>query len=110
MLLARPIDDAQPANITLEARWTSNKRGLAFNTASYTSLFGGFGSQVTWGYDWGQTDVGFNTNLEFTPMLWSDNSDLTSTWAANVEAALAAGTSHLLLWVDRFLAHNFTRE
>lgn len=97
MPLALSIDDDQPANITSEARWTNDKRGLAYNTASYTSLFGGFGSQVTWGYDWGQTDVGFNTNLEFTPMLWSDNSGLTSTWAANVEAALAAGTSHLLL-------------
>lgn len=82
-----------------EATWTSNlnKHGVAYNTARYTTLFGGFGSQVTWGYDQGQTDVSFNPILEFTPMLQSNNSGLTLTQAANVKAALASGTGHLLL-------------
>lgn len=43
-----PLEDGEPAKIISEARWTSNKRGMAYNNASYKSLFGGFGSEVTW--------------------------------------------------------------
>lgn len=43
-----PAEDGEPATIISEARWTSNKRGLAYNNASYRSLFGGFGSELTW--------------------------------------------------------------
>lgn len=35
-------------------------------------------------------------SVEYVPMLWSLDSGLTSTWDANVNAALAAGSGHLM--------------
>ncbi|CAO1632832.1 unnamed protein product [Jaminaea pallidilutea] len=75
---------------------TSGKRGLAYNTDSFTTLFAN-SSEVTWSYNWGQqSGTGYNDKLEYAPMLWSDASDLTSNWDTSVTRQLAKGSKHLL--------------
>jgi Glycosyl hydrolase catalytic core len=77
---------ARPQGKTL-----SSKRGIPYNTASLTSLFG---SKITWAYDWGQTAGAISSNLLYIPMLWGSAS--TSTWNTNAKAAIAAGSDTLL--------------
>jgi hypothetical protein len=57
----------------------------------------GQNSQVSWAYNWYQTPGnGFNPALEYVPMLWSDASDLTGSWASNAQAAINSGSKYLL--------------
>ncbi|KAG9571140.1 glycoside hydrolase family 128 protein, partial [Aureobasidium melanogenum] len=90
---------------TIEERATATpvkntgKRGLSYNNAAYTMPFSlsGQDSQVSWAYNWYQVaGSGFNPALEYVPMLWSNASDLTSSWTANAQAAINAGSTHLL--------------
>ncbi|CAD0100070.1 unnamed protein product [Aureobasidium mustum] len=77
----------------------NGKRGLSYNNAAYTMPFSlsGQSSQVSWAYNWYQAaGNGFNPALEYVPMLWSNASDLTSSWPANAQAAINAGSTHLL--------------
>lgn len=78
----------------------TGKRGLCYNNAAYTLPFSlsGQNSQVSWAYNWGQSETSssFNSALEFVPMLWSNASDLTSTWAANAQKAINSGSTALL--------------
>jgi hypothetical protein len=77
----------------------TGKRGLSFNNPAYTMPFSlsGQNSQVSWAYNWYQTPGnGFNPALEYVPMLWSNASDLTNSWATNAQAAINAGSKHLL--------------
>ncbi|KAG9951432.1 glycoside hydrolase family 128 protein, partial [Aureobasidium melanogenum] len=77
----------------------TGKRGLSYNNAAYTMPFSlsGQNSQVSWAYNWYQAaGSGFNPALEYVPMLWSNASDLTSSWTANAQAAINAGSTHLL--------------
>ncbi|KAH0371373.1 glycoside hydrolase family 128 protein, partial [Aureobasidium melanogenum] len=77
----------------------TGKRGLSYNNAAYTTPFSlsGQNSQVSWAYNWYQVaGSGFNSALEYVPMLWSNASDLTSSWTANAQAAINAGSTHLL--------------
>ncbi|THV65370.1 hypothetical protein D6C91_01499 [Aureobasidium pullulans] len=77
-----------------------NKRGLSFNDVSLTRPFAtpGSASQVSWGYNWGQT-VDFsklNAALDFYPMLWSNAAAATSSWFANAQTAIDHGSTALL--------------
>ncbi|KAI4824779.1 hypothetical protein E4T44_10078 [Aureobasidium sp. EXF-8845] len=77
----------------------SGKRGLSFNNPAYTMPFSlsGQNSQVSWAYNWYQTPgSGFNPALDYVPMLWSDASDLTGSWASNAQAAINSGSKYLL--------------
>ncbi|KAG9976217.1 glycoside hydrolase family 128 protein, partial [Aureobasidium melanogenum] len=77
----------------------TGKRGLSYNNAAYTMPFSlsGQNSQVSWAYNWYQAaGSGFNPALEYVPMLWSNASDLASSWTANAQAAINAGSTHLL--------------
>ncbi|KAK6004493.1 hypothetical protein QM012_008355 [Aureobasidium pullulans] len=77
----------------------TGKRGLSYNNAAYTMPFSlsGQNSQVSWAYNWYQVaGSGFNSALEYVPMLWSNASDLTSSWSANAQAAINSGSTHLL--------------
>ena len=87
----------------------SGKRGLAYNDASLTQPFSlsGQSSQVSWAYNWGSSPyypatsgTTFNPALHFIPILWSDASDLTAIWQANVAQARAS------LRADALLAFN----
>jgi hypothetical protein len=71
----------------------SSKRGLCYNTPSMATYFG---SKVSWAYNWGQTSGSLASSLEYNPMLWSGDSQLTSTWNANAKTAIANGASTLL--------------
>lgn len=104
LLLLLTCSDANTA-LAIEERATATpvkntgKRGLSYNNAAYTTPFSlsGQNSQVSWAYNWYQVaGSGFNSALEYVPMLWSDASDLTSSWAANAQAAINAGSTHLL--------------
>ncbi|KAF7966055.1 hypothetical protein HWV62_40244 [Athelia sp. TMB] len=76
----------------------STKKGLSYNTASYTNAF-----NLAWAYNWGENpnadtgtaaDTGsLRPGVEFTPMLWG--SDATN-WTVAADAAIAAGAKHLL--------------
>jgi hypothetical protein len=76
---------------------SSGKRGLCYNDASLTKLFGGSGSKVTWAYDWAQTPgSGINSGLVYIPMLWNNNAESAASWASNANAAISAGADTLL--------------
>ncbi|THV65219.1 hypothetical protein D6C92_08622 [Aureobasidium pullulans] len=77
----------------------TGKRGLSYNNPAYTMPFSlsGQNSQVSWAYNWYQTPgSGFNPALEYVPMLWSNASDLLRDWPTNAQAAINAGSKHLL--------------
>lgn len=78
---------------------SSNKRGAAYNTASLISPLLGDGTKLSWAYNWGSTSdnlADVSSSLEYVPMLWGTGSDHTSSWVSNAEAAISAGSSHLL--------------
>lgn len=82
---------------TIVAAPGSGKRGLAYNDASLTSITSGTNSKLTWAYNWfSAPGAGQNKALTFIPMLWSDRADHTTPWAANANAAIAAGANTLL--------------
>lgn len=77
----------------------TGKRGLSYNNPAYTMPFSlsGQNSQVSWAYNWYQTPgSGFNPALDYVPMLWSNASDLLRDWPTNAQAAINAGSKHLL--------------
>ncbi|OCF37063.1 hypothetical protein I316_00968 [Kwoniella heveanensis BCC8398] len=78
----------------------NGKRGLAYNNAAYTLPFSlsGQNSKVSWAYNWGQQETSsqFNPAIEYVPMLWSDNGDLTSSWSSNAQKAIKNGATALL--------------
>ncbi|KAK3674483.1 hypothetical protein LTR78_005569 [Recurvomyces mirabilis] len=74
---------------------TGGKRGLAYNDVSLTSAFGG-SAHVGWGYNWGSSSGGLSSSLNYIPLLWGTRSDFTSVWAANAQAAINAGSTHLM--------------
>ncbi|KAL9021440.1 MAG: hypothetical protein Q9185_001337 [Variospora sp. 1 TL-2023] len=69
-------------------------RGLVYNEASLTSNF----PDVGWLYNWDSAPGGaVDTSKEFVPMLWNTSSVYhTPKWVENAEAAIAAGSRHLL--------------
>ncbi|KAL8645023.1 MAG: hypothetical protein Q9210_006946 [Variospora velana] len=69
-------------------------RGLVYNEASLTSSFANAG----WLYNWDQTPGGaVDTTKEFVPMLWDTLTDFHAPrWVENAEAAITAGSTHLL--------------
>ncbi|ATZ46691.1 hypothetical protein BCIN_02g00700 [Botrytis cinerea B05.10] len=80
---------------TTLATWP--KRGVPFNDVSLIQQFNGGGSEVNWAWNWDSyMPNSFPTTMEFIPCLWSDSSDHTSNWAANVNAAIARGTGHVM--------------
>ncbi|KAI9771733.1 MAG: hypothetical protein M1839_002747 [Geoglossum umbratile] len=74
----------------------TGKRGLAFNDANLANSFGGSGSQVSWGYDWGNSCGGkLKSDFMFVPMLWGLSSEKTGGWFKAADAAIAAGGKYL---------------
>lgn len=69
---------------------TNSKKGAAYNDASLVSLV----TDASWAYNWASSSGGnLPKGVEFVPMLWGSD---TSGWTANVEAALASGSIHIL--------------
>lgn len=80
---------------TATASSASARRGLAYNDEDLLPGFLGSGSKVTWKYNWDQ--IGSRSDgLEFVPMLWGTESNLTDYWTLNADAAIAAGSTCLL--------------
>lgn len=78
---------------------SGNKRGAAYNTASLISPLIGDGTKLSWAYNWGSSSDGLSdvsSSLEYVPMLWGTGSDHTSSWSSNAQAAIDAGSSHLV--------------
>ncbi|KAI4191097.1 MAG: hypothetical protein L6R41_000318 [Letrouitia leprolyta] len=71
-------------------------RGLVYNEASLTSAFDN--SNIGWMYNWDSSPGGtVDTGKEFIPMLWDTLTPYhTPHWESNAEAAIAAGSKHLL--------------
>lgn len=74
----------------------STKRGFAYNDASLVNTLLRSGTQGSWAYNWDSLANGLSSDVEFVPMLWSDRSDHLDRWPANIEASLAAGSTHIL--------------
>jgi len=81
----------------------SGKRGLAYNSASLCTAFLG-SSKVTWAYNWASASYGLSSTLEYVPLLWGLESDKTSVWTKNADAAIAAGSTHLMSFNEPDLA------
>ncbi|KAL9037838.1 MAG: hypothetical protein Q9214_005523 [Letrouitia sp. 1 TL-2023] len=71
-------------------------RGLVYNDASMTSLFNS--EAIGWQYNWDSAPGGtIDTSKEFVPMLWSTSMQYhVPHWKSRAEAAIAAGSTHLL--------------
>ncbi|EIW56152.1 uncharacterized protein TRAVEDRAFT_129035, partial [Trametes versicolor FP-101664 SS1] len=83
-----------PTSTALSTRSTI-KRGLSFNDASLTKDF--TSSQVSFAYDWDSTFQGdLPAGVTFFPMLFSAAPEHSTQWAANANAAIAKGSTHLL--------------
>lgn len=76
------------------AATTTNKKGLGYNTASFTTAFG---SSIGWVYNWGQdADGTLYPGVEYVPMLWGSGSE--STWIAAATQAIEEGATALLAY------------
>ena len=57
-------------------------------------------SKVSWGYNWFSQPGGtIASGVNYFPMLWSAAPEHSNQWEANANAAIAAGSTHLLLYV-----------
>lgn len=89
-------ESAEPAATSAaSASSGGNKAMLAYNDPSLLSGFVGPNSKVGAKYNWGQVDDSASeADVPFAPMLWSPAH--ASTWDANVQAAIAAGSKAIL--------------
>ncbi|KAH9916736.1 uncharacterized protein BXZ73DRAFT_53681, partial [Epithele typhae] len=74
------------------------KRGLSFNDASLLKGFtsGQVKHKASWAYNWASSTSSLPSGMNFFPMLWGSSSDHTSVWMKNAQAAIDAGSTHLL--------------
>ncbi len=93
----RDLKDVIPEKVARSVS-SGGKRGLAYNpTSPDLSIFDGFSSQITWGYNWDSAPAGLPSQFQYVPTLFSTASDHTTQWAANVQAATSdSGTSYLM--------------
>lgn len=92
---ATSTSSSAAASPTTSSGGSGDKRGLAYNEASFLSAF--TGSLTNWCYNWGSTPGGdVPSNLEYVPMLWSDTDSFTGDWDSAVSTAKSSGSSHLL--------------
>lgn len=90
---------AATSTTTAASSSSGNKRGAAYNTASLISPLLGDGTKLSWAYNWGSSSDGLSdvsSSLEYVPMLWGTGSDHTSYWSSNAQAAIDAGSTHLV--------------
>ncbi|KAL2205698.1 hypothetical protein CC79DRAFT_1343858 [Sarocladium strictum] len=73
----------------------STKRGIAYNDAQLAQVFSASCKTCTWAYNWASHRDGFGTPINFIPMLWSDNPELTKVWAHNAETYISEGSKAL---------------
>lgn len=74
----------------------TGKRGLAYTNAALTQCFDYDTSQVSWGYNWDSQSRGLSPHFEYVPMMWGLKSWAMDNWFNAADAALAAGSRHLL--------------
>ena len=96
------VATAQEAVATVKTG--SGKRGLSFNLANMTQPFGknhNPDSQVSWTYNWylsacsGDPACKYNKALDYIPLLFSDETSVTSLWHDAATSAIASGSSAL---------------
>ena len=81
----------QPTNISAHA-----KRGLAYNDVTLTHCFQP-NPKISWAYNWAHTPSnGLPSTLEYVPCLWGPRPMFTTGWPTAAQAALDAGSTHLL--------------
>ncbi|KAJ0279737.1 hypothetical protein COL940_006599 [Colletotrichum noveboracense] len=84
---------------TVSTSSTGGKRGLAYNSASLVSNFFSSGNsceQCSWAYNWDSSSNGLSESLNYVPMLWGPIDTHTARWTANADAAIKAGSTHIL--------------
>jgi hypothetical protein len=89
---------ATSAKATATAAATSSstiggKRGIAYNSPALAKLLIG---KSQWAYNWGSTNGGLASGVEYLPMLWGATADKTNTWVKDATAGIAAGATALL--------------
>jgi hypothetical protein len=93
--LATSTSSTAPAS-TSSSSSSGKKRGLAYNNADLLSGFVSSDSQVSWCYNWASSTASTPSGIEYVPLLWGTQDEFTSVWNANADAALAAGSTHLM--------------
>jgi hypothetical protein len=94
--LATSTSAAKASATTVASSSGGGKRGLAYNSASMVSPFGG-SSKVSWAYNWGSSSSGLSVSgIEYVPLLWGMASSFTGPWAAAASSAIASGSKHLM--------------
>lgn len=74
----------------------ATKRGAAYNNVDLVSELLGTGSKIGWCYNWGQISDGLTSDCAYVPMLWGNKDTFFSSWSTNAQAAIDAGSTHLL--------------
>ncbi|TLD35145.1 glycoside hydrolase family protein [Venturia nashicola] len=69
------------------------KRGIAYNLPDMAKLLIG---KSQWAYNWGSSNGGLASGVEFLPMLWGAGTEKTGTWVKDATAGIAAGATALL--------------
>lgn len=83
------------ASSTSSSTSSSGKRGVAYNDASLCNAFED-ATEVTWGYNWGQSSDSLSSSFNYVPLLWGTASSFTDDWSASAQAAIDAGSTHLM--------------
>ncbi len=97
--LATVVSSAAPAQTSTASSssgtTSGSKRGLAYNDASLLSGFTS-SSQISWAYNWGSSTASIPSEFEYVPLLWGLASGFTNNWIEAAEAAIKAGSKHLM--------------
>ena len=101
--LATKTSSAAPV-ATSSTSSSGKKRGLAYNDASLLSGFVSSNSEVDWCYNWASSSASTPSGIEYVALLWGMQSEFTSVWNKNADAALAAGSTHLMAFNEPDLA------
>lgn len=73
------------------------KRGIAYNDASMANAFKATClTNCGWGYNWGSSPSGLDSNIPYVPMLWGDLPVHTANWHNDAEAAISKGSKAML--------------
>ncbi|KAF9870114.1 hypothetical protein CkaCkLH20_12348 [Colletotrichum karsti] len=83
--------------VSAKGAYSGSKRGLAYNDASLVSSFmSSAGEKCGWAYNWDSSSNGLSANLNYVPMLWGPIPTHLERWTKNANAAIEAGSTHIL--------------
>ncbi|KAF2875363.1 hypothetical protein BDV95DRAFT_592068 [Massariosphaeria phaeospora] len=97
LLSALGLSTLSLVNAAPVARSNPTKRGLAYNDNGkdgFTSLYNA--QQVSWKYNWGSATSVKGDGIKYVPLLHGNQDMHTKSWSADVDKAVAAGSSEVM--------------